>query len=234
MGGICSICAETNPNFSVSGISPDDNAERCLSYAENKCAISKKNAPSIILAFQGESSKNKLSFTQLKRVSGKLGLDKIDMQNPDSPISLFLASLEHNGETDELTMLTAAILISSSTAKDKAGVIFDAYDKESTKLLREADVRNFLSDCFDASTVHLTNLANDKSSLNAEALKLYLAKITPFKQQFVESTQKIIMKSQPEIGKSRFIESYQNEIPALITATGIRTEVFKKYPTKFN
>lgn len=232
MGGLCSICAEANPNFQVSGISQEENSEKSMAYAENKCPISKKSPANIRAVLTSDANKGKLTSTQLKRVSGKLGLDKIELQNPDSSTFIFLNSLGEDGDTDEMQMLVIGILLSSSSPKEKAIAVFETHADESTNLLTVDGIKMFLSRAFDASIKYLPHLAIGNSKLQAQAIGGYLERLTPYKEVFINNNLKNIMKSQPEIGKTAFLDVCSKQLSGLLTASGIRSEVYKKYANK--
>ena len=229
MGSICSICAESNPAFTATGSSLEENSEKSICLAEKKCPMSKKQASAIRNSLKEESFKGRLSLSQIKRAGGNLGFDKSDFQNPDSATYVFISSLGDSEYTDEKLMFLSGVLISNSSAKDKSNSLFEFYDKNSEKILKKDDVHQLLSDCFDISVNNLPKLANSNSKLLSEGINTYTEKLVPHKEAFVNTSANNVLKEQPEISQKRFAEIIEKEFSTIVSSTGIRTEVYKKY-----
>jgi hypothetical protein len=228
MGSVCSICVETNPAFTATGGSVDQDSEKTISVSEKKCPISKKSPSVIKNILKEEGNKGNLSWSQLKRAGGKLGLDKIDLQNPDSPVCVFLNSLGDGDYTKELIVILAGILISNTSDKEKASVLFESYDEE-TGILTRSKIESLLSDLFDISINKLPNLAGS-TKIVREAILTYTKKIAEFKSNFVSDTIQLIMQDLPEVGKGIFVELIQKNLNFVVNSSQLRTEVYRRYP----
>ena len=125
-------------------------------------------------------------------------------------------------------MLISGILISNSSTKEKATVLFEAFESES-KLLNVDEVKCMLSLCFDASVNNLPLLAIGTSKLTGEGIRSYLDKISPLKAHFVKTISDIIMKNETEIGQKRFCEIFEVEISKYLTSSGIRSFKTNQY-----
>ncbi|OMJ66907.1 hypothetical protein SteCoe_36089 [Stentor coeruleus] len=235
MGSLCSICAETNPAFTATGGSLEENAEKSISMAERKCPISRKPPNNIRNSIKGEAQNGRLSLTQVKRAGGSLGLEKEDLQNPDSTTFHFLNSLADDGqEFDEHFMVICSLLISGSSNKDKAIAFFEIFDKDGNKTIKTREVTRFAKDCFDASVDKLPNLAKGSSTLVSQGITDYIGKLKPHREKFAEDTVQIILKGQPELGQAQFIDVVLREAPFAVSSSGIRCEVYKNYVLKGN
>jgi Ca2+-binding EF-hand superfamily protein len=126
------------------------------------------------------------------------------------------------------------LLISGSSNKDKAIAFFEIFDKDGNKTIKAREATRFAKDCFDASVEKLPNLAKGSSKLVTEGVDQYVEKLKPHREKFAEDTVNIIMKGQPELGQSQFVDVILREAPFVVTSSGIRCEVYKNYALKGN
>lgn len=233
MGNICSICAETNPAFTATAGSLESHAEKSISLSEKKCSLSKASSTNIRKSVKIEAIDGSLSFAQLMRASGSLGVETSELKNPDSTLSHFFNSFidESHGYKERLVTL-ASILISSSSIKEKCTVLFEVYDLNDNKMLKVSEVRRYLEEAFYVSVECLPKLAGGGSKGVEQGIGEYLKQISPFQRNFVDEMTEVLMGKQPEIGQSRFFESVNEKAQQVVSSSGIRTWVYSKYATK--
>jgi hypothetical protein len=234
MGSICSICAETNPAFTPTGNSLEENSEKAIALAENKCPISKRAPQAIRKSIQPEAMNGRLSLTQMKRAGGSLGLDRVELQNPDSATFGFINTLCTNDEDayDERRLLVSSVLISNAGAKEKAQILVETYDVNQSQILGRHELRHMIEELFDLSIDSLPKLATSSSKMVSDGIGEYLSKLRVCREQFVEHNLQVLLKGQPEVGRGKACEVLENEARYLLSSNGVRCEVFRKYVTR--
>ena len=228
MGSICSICIESNPDF-TSGVSSD---EKTICSAEKKCPISKKSLASIRKSLHDEAHNGRLTLTQMKKAGGNLGINREELHNPDSETFVFLTSLGDENSTEEKLTLVSGILICNSSTKEKALALSEIYDVNTVKILSKNELSLMFSDLFDVSIKNLPLLAMGTSSTAKNDINSYLKQLIEHREKFVDDSVDLVLKGQPEISLKRFAEILSYEGKHLVSSSGIRCEVFKKYVTK--
>lgn len=235
MGDICSMCAETNPAFTATAGSLESNAEKSISLSEKKCSLSKASSVNVRKSVNLEAIDGSLSFNQLMRAGGSLGVEASELRNPDSALSHFFNTFmdESHGYKERFITLSS-ILISSSSTKEKSFVIFEMYDLNNNKMLKASEVKRFLGEAFFVSVECLPKLAGGGSKEVEKGIAEYLKQIQPHESRFVDEMLNLIMNKQPELGVSSFQSALIEKAPHLMSSSGIRTWIYSKYNTKTN
>lgn len=235
MGDICSMCAETNPAFTATAGSLESNAEKSIALSEKKCSLSKASSINVRKSVNLEAVDGSLSFNQLMRVSGTLGVETSDLRNPDSALSNFFNTFMDEGHGYKERLITlSSILISSSSTKEKSAVIFEIYDLNNNKMIKSSEFKRFLEEAFFVSVDCLPKLAGGGSKGVEQGISEYLKQIQPHESRFVDEMLNLVMNKQPELGLSFFQSALVEKAPHLLTSSGIRTWIFSKYNTKTN
>mmetsp|Transcript_25770 Transcript_25770/g.45383 ORF Transcript_25770/g.45383 Transcript_25770/m.45383 type:complete len:246 (+) Transcript_25770:6247-6984(+) len=203
--------------------------ERCLTFHISKAWQS----DFVIRKF---SSQGKINASQLAEA-----LIYLNFRGRNDPqVKAFYDSISGaNGIVSMKQLLIATILLGKGTDLEKADLLFEVYDDEDSRVLREIAVKNFVSDLYEVVVVHLpTLITTQPPSEDNVKVTNYIEQIKFRGDRGKEKLAAKLLDNKPSITSGDFKGSLTSpDNRTLLKTWGLRDFFFKTYkviPAAYN
>lgn len=225
MGTICAFDTPSK-NLVIKDVTGPDYEEILAQRYERLCPLKNISPENIKNTLQGQGVGENLTFTQVKRALGLLGMEKSSLENPDHANFLFVASFELDQVFVRIHLLVACVMLSNAKPLEKLKVFFEIFDEDQKRMLNNAEVRNLLGIMFHVSTFNTLYLSfgkkNSNCLLNSQIIE-YHNSLVKEKHRFVSEILIVVLLGQTEIGEGKFFEILgQGRYAELLSPSGLR------------
>lgn len=183
----------------------------------------------VVRAFEHRSANGVLSSQQIKAAFGDCGLDFSCFGEPDNPMYKFYNDFKEDRSYSVKKLSLLAILISKGEAKDKARLLFDAYDEDGNKELAPEELRKAFEGAADVAIGILIDLGVGEhydGMMEQSRLDTYKSKCEEMRDEKLEQIIKDVYGDAPKLEVGAFMSKMAvKHFKNLLTADGLRSYI---------